>query len=123
MTCNSAEFIAELRQMVEQANNAAEPLQRNRGSLDIHRPPGRVVFGVSAYQGGCMPNRDFVAKLNQIEEQANAAIAELPAGMPKTRIQHIVVLAKTLRGRLEFGTVAVVRIGPDAAAPGESTPA
>jgi hypothetical protein len=70
-----------------------------------------------------MPNRDFVAKLQQIEEQANAAIAELPAGMPKTRIQHIVVLAKTLRGRLEFGAVAVVRIDPDAAAPGESTPA
>ena len=67
-----------------------------------------------------MPNRDFVAKLNQIEEQANAAIAELPAGMLKTRMQHIVVLAKTLRGRLEFGAVAVVRIDPGAAAPGES---
>jgi hypothetical protein len=70
-----------------------------------------------------MPSRDFVAKLHQIEEQANAAIAELPPGMVKTRIQHIVVLAKTLRGRLEFGAVAVVRIDPDANAPGESTPA
>jgi hypothetical protein len=123
MPCNSAEFIAELRQMVEQANNAEEPLQRNRGSLDIHRLRTRVGSGVSGHQGECMPNRDFVAKLNQIEEQANAAIAELPAGLLKTRIQHIVVLAKTLRGRLEFGTVAVVRVGPDAAAPGESTQA
>src|SRR5688572_20928534 len=123
MTCNSAEFIAELRQMVEQANSAEEPLQRNRGSLDIHRAPGRVGFRVPAYQGECMPNRDFVAKLNQIEEQANAAIAELPAGLLKTRMQHIVVLAKTLRGRLEFGAVAVVRTDPDAAVPGESSPA
>ena len=70
-----------------------------------------------------MPNRDFVAKLCQIEEQANAAIAELQVGMLKTRMQHIVVLAKTLRGRLEFGAVAVVRIDPDATAPGDSTPA
>jgi hypothetical protein len=70
-----------------------------------------------------MPNRDFVTKLRQIEEQANAAIAELPAGMPKTRMQHVVVLAKTLRGRLEFGALAVVRIDPDATTPGGPTPA
>jgi hypothetical protein len=69
-----------------------------------------------------MPHGDFVTKLRQIEEQANAAIAELPAGMLKTRIQHIVVLAKTLRGRLEFGALTVVRGDPDATVPGDSTP-
>ena len=67
-----------------------------------------------------MPTGDFVAKLRQIEEQANAAIAELPTGTPKTRVQHIVVLAKTLRGRLEFGAVSVVRSNPDATTTGEA---
>jgi hypothetical protein len=51
---------------------------------------------------------DFIAKLLQIEEQANAAQAELPPGLASTRMQHIVVLAKTLRGRLEFGGASVV---------------
>ena len=55
-----------------------------------------------------MPKADFIAKLHQIEEQANAMIAELAPGVSRTRAQHIVVLAKTLRGRLEFGSVAVV---------------
>jgi hypothetical protein len=67
-----------------------------------------------------MPKEDFIAKLRQIEEQANAAIGELAPGVSRTRLQHIVVLAKTLRGRLEFGTLAIARVDPDApAAAGE----
>lgn len=49
---------------------------------------------------------DFVAKLQQIEEHANSLIAEVTAGLAKTRLQHIVLLVKTLRNRLDF-TVAV----------------
>ena len=51
---------------------------------------------------------DFIAKLRQIEEQANALGAEMTPGLASTRVQHIVVLAKTLRGRLEFGGASVV---------------
>ena len=51
---------------------------------------------------------DFIAKLRQIEEQAHSANAELAPGLSRTRLQHIVVLAMTLRGRLEFGPMAVV---------------
>jgi hypothetical protein len=40
--------------------------------------------------------------------------------MWRTRIQHIVVLAKTLRGRLEFGTLAIVPVEPSVAPPGEA---
>ena len=60
--------------------------------------------------GSGMPKTDFIIKLRQIEEQANAAIGELGACVARTRLQHIVVLAKTLRGRLEFGALALVRI-------------
>jgi hypothetical protein len=62
---------------------------------------------------------DFIAKLRQIEEQANVLAAEVAAGLARTRVQHIVVLAKTLRGRLEFGGASVVRRGAEAPAPGE----
>jgi hypothetical protein len=61
-----------------------------------------------------MPKTDFIAKLRQIEEQANAAIGELAPGVSRTRLQHIVVLAKTLRGRLEFGALVIARVEPDA---------
>ena len=53
-----------------------------------------------------MPKADFIAKLRQVEELANAVVAELSPGVAHTRVQHIVVLVKTLRGRLEFGNVA-----------------
>ena len=58
---------------------------------------------------------DFIAKLRQIEELADIAHAELPTSLLRlrTRVQHIIVLAKTLRGRLELGTVAVVPEQPD----------
>jgi hypothetical protein len=62
---------------------------------------------------------DFVAKLRQIEEQANVLAAEVAAGLARTRVQHIVVLAKTLRGRLEFGGASVVRRVAEAPASGE----
>jgi hypothetical protein len=54
-------------------------------------------------------NADFIAKLREIEEQANCAYAELGPGLCGTRLQHIVVLAMTLRGRLEFGAAVVGR--------------
>jgi hypothetical protein len=65
-------------------------------------------------------NSDFIAKLRQIEELAGVIHSELPQRllMLRTRVQHIVVLAKTLRGRLELGNVAVVRVDPEATLPG-----
>jgi hypothetical protein len=66
-------------------------------------------------------NADFIAKLRQIEELAAVAHDDLPKGLLRlrTRVQHIVVLAKLLRGRIELGSVAVVRIDPDATVPGQ----
>lgn len=69
-----------------------------------------------------MPKADFIAKLRQIEELANAVVAELTPGVAHTRVQHIVVLVKTLRGRLEFGSVALVSVQPGAPAPDEQAP-
>ena len=69
-----------------------------------------------------MPKADFIAKLQQIEEQANAVIAELAPCVSRTRVQHIVVLAKTLRGRLEFGSLVLVRSTTDGPAPGDQVP-
>lgn len=57
---------------------------------------------------------DFIAKLRQIEEQANVINAELPHNPMRTRLQHVAILAKALRGRLELGAVAIVRVGPGA---------
>ena len=64
-------------------------------------------------------NADFIARLRQIEEQANMASAELAAGLLRSRLQHMAVLAKSLRGRLELGAVEIVRIDPEATSPGE----
>ena len=54
-------------------------------------------------------SEDFVDKLRSMEQQANSVAAELLPGLAKTRLLHIVILATTLRVRLEFGRVAVVR--------------
>lgn len=62
---------------------------------------------------------DFIAKLRQIEEQANIANAELAPGLLRSRLQHMAVVAKTLRGRLEFGPLAIVRADPEATSAGE----
>jgi len=70
-----------------------------------------------------MPKDDFIAKLRQIEEQANATMGELAPSVSRTRLQHIVVLAKTLRGRLEFGALAIARVEPaGSSSAGEQTP-
>ncbi|HEU5176158.1 MAG TPA: hypothetical protein VFU24_01790 [Burkholderiales bacterium] len=69
-----------------------------------------------------MPKADFIAKLRQIEELANAVVAELTPGVAHTRVQHIVVLVKTLRGRLEFGSLALVSAQPTGPAPDEQAP-
>jgi hypothetical protein len=63
-------------------------------------------------------NADFIAKLQQIEEMANALGAELDAQLAKkTRAQHIAILARSLRARLEFGNPGVSPSdGGDAAA-------
>jgi hypothetical protein len=52
---------------------------------------------------------DFVDKLRQIEEQANLINAERPHNPLRSRLQHMAILAKALRGRLELGVVTVVR--------------
>jgi hypothetical protein len=59
-------------------------------------------------------NPDFIAKLQQIEELAHALGVELGTSLARTRTQHIVLLARSLRGRLEFGGLSVLR--SDAAA-------
>ena len=72
------------------------------------------------FQGNEMDEKtDFVNKLRQIEEQANMASAELPASLARTCILHIIVLAKMLRGRLEFGAVSIASAGLRATPPGD----
>ena len=65
---------------------------------------------------------DFIAKLFQIEQLANAVNGELPESLliERTRLQHIVVLTKNLRARLEFGSMAIVPVEPRVAPPGEA---
>lgn len=52
---------------------------------------------------------DFIDKLRQIEEQANLINAELPHNPLRARLQHMAILAKALRGRVELGVVTIVR--------------
>jgi len=60
----------------------------------------------------CMnENADFIAKLQQIEELANALGAGLGAHLEKTRAQHIAILARALRARLEIGGASVMPRG------------
>ena len=54
-------------------------------------------------------NADFIAKLQQIEELAHALSTELGTSLARTRTQHIVLLARALRGRLEYGGLSVLR--------------
>jgi hypothetical protein len=51
-------------------------------------------------------NADFIAKLRQIEEMANALGAQL-GEHTKTRAQHIAILARLLRARLEFANLGI----------------
>jgi hypothetical protein len=56
-------------------------------------------------------NPDFIAKLQQIEELANALGAGLAAHLERTRAQHIAILARALRARLEIGGASVMAGG------------
>jgi hypothetical protein len=58
-----------------------------------------------------MDQEDFVTKLMEIEEQANLAATDSPAGFIKSRCHHIALLARVLRGRLEAGGVIITRLG------------
>lgn len=51
---------------------------------------------------------DFAAKLLQIEEQANMALNDLPAGLTRDRIQHIAIVARMLRYRLDVASIVVL---------------
>lgn len=53
-------------------------------------------------------NADFIAKLQQIEELASALGAGLDAHLARTRAQHIAILARALRARLEIGGASVM---------------
>lgn len=67
---------------------------------------------------------DFIAKLAQVEEQANLGLAGLAPGLLRSRLVHIAVLARTLRGRLEIAGVEIVRAERGASpAAGEKPPA
>lgn len=65
---------------------------------------------------------DFIAKLLQVEEQANLALAGLAMGLMRSRLLHIAVLARTLRGRLETAGVEIVRAEHGAPSPGGEKP-
>jgi hypothetical protein len=52
-------------------------------------------------------NADFIAKLHEIEQLASALGAQLGTQLAKTRAQHIAILARSLRARLEFGNLSV----------------
>jgi hypothetical protein len=51
---------------------------------------------------------DFAAKLLQIEEQANMALQDLDAGLTRDRVQHIAIVARMLRYRLEVASVVML---------------
>lgn len=57
---------------------------------------------------------DFAEKLQQIEEQANMALQDLPAGLTRDRVQHIGIVARMLRYRLDVASVVVLP-NPDSA--------
>lgn len=55
--------------------------------------------------GGTNQEReDFAAKLALIEQQADLAAADLPPSIVRDRIQHIAVVARLLKSRLEVAS-------------------
>lgn len=50
---------------------------------------------------------DFAAKLLQIEEQANMALQDLPSGLTRDRVQHIAIVARMLRYRLDVASIVL----------------
>jgi hypothetical protein len=63
---------------------------------------------------------DFIAKLQQIEEMANELGAQL-GEHTKTRVKHIAILARSLRGRLELVNPGVSLSDASEAARGPET--
>ena len=74
-----------------------------------------------ARRAGMNENPDFIAKLQQIEELAHALGTELGTSLARTRTQHIVLLARSLRGRLEYGGMSVLRSDAAARGAGDET--
>ena len=58
-----------------------------------------------------MDQENFISKLREIEEQANLLAADSPSTL-RTRCQHISLIARVLRSRLEGGIMIVTRLGP-----------
>jgi hypothetical protein len=84
-------------------------------TADLGPPRARRLPACLSSGGGMIANNaDFITKLVQIEELANSVNGELPEGLliERMRMQHIVVLAKNLRARLEFGAIAIVPVEP-----------
>ena len=76
--------------------------------LPDSRAPGLSVC-CAAIGGRLTDERDdFAAKLLQIEEQANMALVDLPAGLTRDRVQHIAIVARMLRYRLDVASVVVL---------------
>ena len=57
---------------------------------------------------------DFAEKLQQIEEQANMALQDLPSGLTRDRVQHIAIVARMLRYRLDVASIVILP-NPDSA--------
>jgi hypothetical protein len=47
---------------------------------------------------------DFAAKLMLIEREASLVLEDLPPGVMRDRIQHVVTVAKLLRARLDVAS-------------------
>jgi len=83
----------------------------------------KAAYAVRAAErcAGMNENPDFIAKLQQIEELAHALGTELGTSLARTRTQHIVLLARSLRGRLEYGGMSVLRSDAAARGAGDET--
>ena len=73
-------------------------------------PPRRLSVSCRLFARGSMNDErdDFAAKLLQIEEQANMALQDLEAGLTRDRVQHIAIVARMLRYRLDVASVVVL---------------
>lgn len=66
---------------------------------------------------------NLVVKLREIEEQANLAMQEIPHGLTYSRVQHILILARFVRMRLQGEPVAPVEALPEILRKGSNPPA
>jgi hypothetical protein len=55
---------------------------------------------------------DFAAKLLLIEREAKVVLEDLPLGLMRDRLQHIVTIASLLRARLHVASSAIVPQAP-----------